>query len=320
MGLASALGTALTGMSAAETSIDVIGNNLANSNTVGFKASTANFATQFLQTMTLGSSPSANNGGTDPEQTGLGTIVSSISPNFSQGTISTSSTPSNLAIQGEGMFIMQGSGGQRLYTRDGEFKMNAGNQLVNSGGYTVLGYGVDNQFHIDSTTLRPLSIPLGTATVAQATQNVILEGALPPTGQLANRGVDSRERRPRRRPVLRPRRRSHGGQRRRRHGRPRRVSILHNLHQQRDRREPSQPHRPADHAHQRQQHHGDSSSRRQHGRPGAMEQRQHLPQRLDRSEHLPSGQHDHRTWNVSEFQLISPSSVTVPQAQRNILP
>ena len=186
MGLASALGTALTGMSAAETTIDVIGNNLANSSTVGFKESTANFATQFLQTMTLGSSPSADNGGTDPEQTGLGTMVAAVTPNFSQGTISTSTTPSNLAIQGDGMFIMQAGNSQKLYTRDGEFTMNANNQLVNSSGDAVLGFGVDNQFNINTTTLAPLSIPLGTATVAKATQNVVLEGALPPTGAIAN--------------------------------------------------------------------------------------------------------------------------------------
>ena len=112
----------------------------------------------------------------------MGTIVASISPDFSQGTISSSTTPSDLAIQGNGMFIMQGPDAQRMYTRDGEFKMNAENKLVNSSGYSVLGYGVDNQFNINSTTLQPLSIPLGTATVAQATQNVFLEGTLPPTG------------------------------------------------------------------------------------------------------------------------------------------
>ena len=75
MGLASALTTALTGLTAAETQIDVVGNNLANSQTVGFKASEAIFATQFLQTQGLGSAPSATSGGTNPRQTGLGTKV-----------------------------------------------------------------------------------------------------------------------------------------------------------------------------------------------------------------------------------------------------
>ena len=66
MGLASALTTALTGMQAAETQVDVVGNNLANSQTVAFKASEAVFATQFLQTQSLGSGPTATDGGTTP--------------------------------------------------------------------------------------------------------------------------------------------------------------------------------------------------------------------------------------------------------------
>ena len=113
-------------------------------------------------------------------------MVADITPNFSQGTITTSSSPSDLAIQGNGMFIMQGLGGQQLYTRNGQFQMNADNQLVNASGYNLLGYGVNGNFDINTSTLTPLSIPLGTATVAQATQNVVLQGSLTPTGTLAN--------------------------------------------------------------------------------------------------------------------------------------
>ena len=72
MGLASALSTSLTGMSAAETTIDVVGNNLANSATVGFKASRAIFSSQFLETQGLGSTPTETSGGTNPRQIGLG--------------------------------------------------------------------------------------------------------------------------------------------------------------------------------------------------------------------------------------------------------
>ena len=75
MGLASALSTALTGLTAAETQIDVVGNNVANANTVGFKESEAIFATQFLQTLSIGSAPSTNSGGTNPRQVGLGVKV-----------------------------------------------------------------------------------------------------------------------------------------------------------------------------------------------------------------------------------------------------
>ncbi len=72
MSLASAMNTALTGLSSSETQIDVIGNNLANANTLGFKASEVAFATQFLQTQSVGASPTATTGGLNPVQTGLG--------------------------------------------------------------------------------------------------------------------------------------------------------------------------------------------------------------------------------------------------------
>lgn len=186
MGLASALTTALTGLQAAETQIDVVGNNLANSQTVGFKASNAVFATQFLQTQSLGSSPTTTSGGTNPRQTGLGTRVAEIAPDFTQGTVEISSNPSDLAIQGDGFFMVQSSEGERLYTRNGIFKTNADNELVNLTGQRVLGYGIDNNFEIQRTTLVPLTIPLGTAATAQATRNVFLQGALSPSGDLAN--------------------------------------------------------------------------------------------------------------------------------------
>ncbi|HEX3998321.1 MAG TPA: flagellar hook-basal body complex protein [Pirellulales bacterium] len=186
MGLASALSTALTGLNAAETSINVIGNNLANSSTIGYKASSPVFATQFAQTTSLGSAPSGDSGGTNPSQIGLGVQVAEITPNFSQGTLQTSSSPSDMAVQGDGFFMVQGNAGQTLYTRDGEFQTNSENQLVTASGDSLLGYGVDDDFNLNTTQLVPLTIPLGTSTVAQATQNVALEGDLPPTGAVAN--------------------------------------------------------------------------------------------------------------------------------------
>ncbi len=134
MGLASSLTTALTGLSAAEAQIDVVGNNLANSQTVGFKSSNVVFATQFLQTLSLGAAPTADNGGTNPRQVGLGVQVAEIVSNQNQGTIEISSSPSDLAIQGDGFFMVQGSEGERLYTRNGMFKLNADGELVNATG------------------------------------------------------------------------------------------------------------------------------------------------------------------------------------------
>jgi|688.fasta_scaffold00132_45 flagellar hook protein FlgE len=186
MGLASSLSTALTGMNAAETQIDVLGNNLANSQTVGFKASEIVFATQFLQTLSLGAAPSDDNGGANPRQTGLGVQVAAITPRFTQGTIEISSTPSDLAIQGDGFFMVQAPGDERLYTRTGIFKLNSQNQLVTPTGNRLLGFGVDAEFNIQTTQLVPLEIKLGTESVAQATTEVTMEGTLTPRGDLAD--------------------------------------------------------------------------------------------------------------------------------------
>jgi flagellar hook protein FlgE len=185
MGLSSAMTTALTGLQAAEVQIDVAGNNLANSQTVGFKASEVVFATQFLRTLSHGSQPSDNNGGTDPRQVGLGVDVAAITPDFSQGTLEVSSSASDLAIQGDGFFIVEGTQGEPLYTRNGIFKANSENELVSSTGNRLLGFGVDEFYNLETTQLVPLVIPMGAAAAAQATQNVYLGGNLTPTGDIA---------------------------------------------------------------------------------------------------------------------------------------
>ncbi|MCA9159698.1 MAG: flagellar hook-basal body complex protein, partial [Planctomycetales bacterium] len=186
MGLASSLSTSLTGLNAAEKQIDVLGNNLANSQTVGFKSSEVVFATQFLQTLSLGASPTADNGGTNPRQTGLGVRVAAVTPNFSQGTVEISSSPSDLAIQGDGLFIVQGSSNEQLYTRAGIFSLNSANELVTPTGNRLMGFGIDDKFNIQTTKLTPLSIPLGSEAVAQATKNVAMEGSLTPNGDIAD--------------------------------------------------------------------------------------------------------------------------------------
>jgi flagellar hook protein FlgE len=186
MGLTSSLSTALTGMNAAEKQIDVLGNNLANSQTVGFKSSEVVFASQFLQTLSLGASPTADNGGTNPRQTGLGVQVAAINQDFRQGTIEISSSPSDLAIQGDGFFQVEGGQGEKLYTRNGIFKLNSANELVTSTGNRLLGFGVDEQFNIQTTQLAALKIPLGTEAVAKATTDVTLQGTLTAQGDVAD--------------------------------------------------------------------------------------------------------------------------------------
>ncbi|MEQ8847901.1 MAG: flagellar hook-basal body complex protein [Botrimarina sp.] len=175
--------TALTGMQASEASIDVIGNNIANSNTVGFKASEVVFATQFLQTQSIGSAPSDTNGGTNPRQIGLGVKVASISPNFNQGTIEISANPLDLAIQGDGFLLVQGGQGEELFTRNGQLNLNSQNQVVTSTGNKLLGYGVNDRYELQTARPVPIEIPLGGERVAQATSEAVFQGVLNPTVQ-----------------------------------------------------------------------------------------------------------------------------------------
>jgi flagellar hook protein FlgE len=179
MGLQSAMTTSLTGLQAAETTIDVVGNNIANSNTVGFKQSEAIFATQFLQTISIGAAPSGNNGGTNPRQVGLGVKVAAITPDFSQGTIEISSNPLDVAIQGDGFLMVQG-GNSRLFTRNGQLKLNSSNEIVTTTGQRLMGYGVNDDYEIVTDSFIPLSIPLGQERVAAATKNAVLNGVLNP--------------------------------------------------------------------------------------------------------------------------------------------
>ena len=114
---------------------------------------------QFLQTLALGSQPTATGGGTNPRQVGMGTMVSDITPDFNQGTLEISSNPTDLAIQGDGFFMVEGDQGETLYTRNGMFKFNSDNEMVTITGNRLLGYGV-NLFLFASGRLTPHSAPL----------------------------------------------------------------------------------------------------------------------------------------------------------------
>ena len=150
MGLASATTTALNGMRLNERSIDVLGNNVANAGTRGFKSSDALFTTQLVRTLSAGGGPRDANGGTNPRQVGLGATVSTIRKDFSQGSVTTTNTATDLAIEGEGFFVVRDGRGAR-YTRDGSFTLNQEGDLVNPAGRRVQGYGVDGNFDLKTT-------------------------------------------------------------------------------------------------------------------------------------------------------------------------
>ena len=161
MALGTVLQTALSGVSSAQFSVGVIANNLANLNTNGFKASSVSSSTQVSATRGMGSSPSDSSGGTNPLQTGLGVIPGAGLADFGQGTIAINSRSTSLALSGNGFFILEGSQGDNLYTRDGNFSFNGAGEMVNSDGRRVLGAAVNENFQLQSGKLSPLSFRQG---------------------------------------------------------------------------------------------------------------------------------------------------------------
>src|SRR5712671_1954080 len=121
MGITSSMITGLSGLSTAQTQIGVIGNNIANVNTIGFKSSRLDFKTQFLENFSFGTAPSANLGGTNPLQIGLGTQAGAVSRNFGDGSLQVTGVDTNMAVQGSGFFVLK-DGAQQVYTRDGSFQ------------------------------------------------------------------------------------------------------------------------------------------------------------------------------------------------------
>src|SRR5271165_4111659 len=127
----SAFSTALSGLNADSTAIDVIGNDLANLNTTGYKTSQLQFSD--LISEQLGVSGTSG-------QLGMGVGQVSAYSQYTQGAIQTTGGPTDAAIQGNGFFVVHDASGQTLYTRDGSFTVNAGGQLVDSSGDLVQGW------------------------------------------------------------------------------------------------------------------------------------------------------------------------------------
>lgn len=188
MGLTSAMYTGLTGMSANQTRIDAIGHNVANVNTTAYKGTRTLFQTQFAQTVSMGTPPSDRSGGVNPIQLGRGVGVGAIQRNFTPGSIEGTGIPSDLALEGNGFFVLRRGDGTQAYTRDGAFRVNTANQLVSLDGNYVRGYGVDAQFNVVPGVLTDLSVPLGTLSLARPTENVIMDGDLSAASAIATQG------------------------------------------------------------------------------------------------------------------------------------
>src|SRR5580698_4580763 len=126
--MGTAFSTALSALNADSTAIDVVGNNLANLNTTGFKASTVDFSDVMAQELGVGSGNS---------QIGLGVLPISTVQDFTQGSLTTTGGALDAAIEGNGFFVVSDSNNNQLYTRDGSFQLNANGDLVTATGQNV---------------------------------------------------------------------------------------------------------------------------------------------------------------------------------------
>ncbi len=158
--------------------MDVIGNNISNVNTTGFKRSRVNFQDLLYQQMSGASRPNGDVGGINPKEIGLGMSVASIDTLQTQGSLQTTGVMTDMAIQGNGFFVMK-KGEQTLYTRAGDFGIDQDGRLVNPGtGYRVQGWLTKNVNGRDvlstSGALQDLVIPVGSKDPAKATSVVDL--------------------------------------------------------------------------------------------------------------------------------------------------
>ena len=177
--MGTALFTAVTGLQAFQRRLDVIANNVANVNTVGFRGSRVLFGDLFSQTLEGASAPEGTFGGTNPSQVGLGVGVATIDVDHTQGSLTATGFSSDLAIQGAGMFILN-DGGSNTFTRDGSFSLNANGFLIDPAtGLFVQGFGLDDDGNLDiQSEVGNLQIPLGGAAIVQATTLTTLVGNL----------------------------------------------------------------------------------------------------------------------------------------------
>jgi len=169
----------VSGLTANLTNLDVIGNNIANSNTVGFKSGRVTFTEMLTQTIRSASRPvSGGLGGTNPQQIGLGTRVGSIDTNFNQGNFQTTGKKTDLAIQGPGFFILS-DGATNVFTRAGIFGLDSENTLVNpSTGHRVQGVMADADGVLGTGPLTDIFIDPSLVVPASATTSVQMMGNL----------------------------------------------------------------------------------------------------------------------------------------------
>lgn len=167
----------ISGLRAHQTMLDVTGNNIANVNTAGFKASSTQFQDTLSQLTQGASAPQGESGGSNPAQIGLGVRVAGVSSNFAQGSSQSTGRATDMMISGDGFFVTS-KGGQQLFTRAGSMTFDAASQLVSPDGGILQGWTanngkVDQAGAIGDITLNPNTM------IATPTTSMTLDGNLP---------------------------------------------------------------------------------------------------------------------------------------------
>lgn len=168
----------ISGLRAHQAMLDVTGNNIANVNTAGFKASSTQFQDTLSQMTQGAGAPQAETGGTNPAQIGLGVRVAGVSTNFSQGSSQNTGRATDMMISGDGFFITS-KAGQQLYTRAGAFDMDAAGRLVSPDGGILQGWSAANGAVNLGGPVGPIALSPNTTSAAVATTKASLDGNLP---------------------------------------------------------------------------------------------------------------------------------------------
>lgn len=181
--------TAISGMSAGQTKITVVADNIANMNTIGFKASNVNFSDIYYRTTSTGQAPTGQMGGINPKQIGIGVQTASITRDFAAGTTLTTGLNTDLCINGSSFFTVASPTVEILYTRDGNFTIDSNGNMVTSSGYKLLG--TNNSLDTTSSTI-PIKIPTYINTITNpSTQAQMANKALDELNGIKSGGVST---------------------------------------------------------------------------------------------------------------------------------
>jgi len=174
-----ALSAGVTGLQAHQKMLDIAGNNLANVNTTAFKASSVTFSELLSETIKKASQPTTGIGGTNPQQIGSGVGIANVTPNMLQGNIVSTGNPLDMAIEGEGYFVLS-NGQQDVYSRSGSFAVDANASLVDpSTGYHVQRIGSEGEIDgFQTPGSSEIHVPYDVAMPAKATTQVTVSGNL----------------------------------------------------------------------------------------------------------------------------------------------